>query len=169
MKLKIFYLLVFLSVAVLIALTPVLPGISIGLNADRLAVQTHSKIIGTIKNNKVVEGCGCSLQVPSKSQKYSQDSVFLADFSQHAWMNIDGKDVKLTQVKTTEPKGALKKGARFQEVYLAPHTKVQIDYVVSSVCKPQDQECEFTGYDANIKVTRDRRQQIVKTVGGCGC
>lgn len=80
-------------------------------------------------------------------------------------MNIEGKDTKLRRVKTTEPQGALKQGHRLQKTYIAPRTKVQIDYVVDSVCT-QDQECEVTGYDASITVTRNQRKQIV---GSCGC
>lgn len=173
MKIKIIHLLVFISVAVAIAFTPVMQGISMDLNSYQIAAS--SKLVGTIKNTNIPDGCGCSLQLPSESQTGRQKYIFARNLvtegnSLVAWMNIDGKDTKLRRVKTTEPKGELKLGDRFQEIYLAPQTKVKIDYVVDFVCPPQSQgDCEATGYKANITVTRDRRQQTVKTVGGCGC
>lgn len=176
MKRKIVFVLVFMSVAVAIAFTPVLQGISMDLNGYQVAAKTgNSKIVGSIKNTNFIEGCNCTLQLPSESQKIQGKYIFARNWnaegnSDIAWMNIDGKDTKLRRVKTTEPKGELKLGDRFQEIYLAPQTKVKIDYVVDFVCPPQSQgDCEATGYKANITVTRDRRQQTVKTVGGCGC
>lgn len=176
MKRKIVLILLFVSVAVASAFTQVQPGRSIDLNAYPIATKTgNSQIVGTIKNVNFIEGCNCNLQLPSDSQKFEPKYIFARNIyagisSDIAWMNIEGKDTKLRRVKTTEPQGALKPGTRFQEVYLAPHTKVQIDYVVSFVCPPQSQgDCEATGYDASITVTRNQRQQIVKTVGSCGC
>lgn len=175
MKRKIVFVLVFMSVAVAIAFTPVLQGISMDLNAYQVAAKTgNSKIVGSIKNPNIRDGCGCTLQLPSESQKIDGKNIFARNInaglsSDIAWMNIEGKDTKLRRVKTTEPPGKLKPGTRFQEVYLAPRTKVQIDYVVDSACKPEAQDCEVTGYNANITVTRNRSKQIVKTVGSCGC
>lgn len=77
---KIFLVLVFMSVAVAIAFTPVLQRISMDLNTYQIAAKTgNSKIVGTIKNTNFIEGCNCTLQLPSDSQteqKYIARNIY---------------------------------------------------------------------------------------------
>ena len=84
-------------------------------------------------------------------------------------MNIRGKDVQLRLVSSTEPAHrVIKKGDRFSRRYLAGGAKVRIDFVTTSVCEPNDEQCESTSYDAIITATQHDRKQTVKAVGGCG-
>ena len=96
MKRKIVLVLVFTFVGMLLAFTPVMQGISRDLNAYQIAAKTgNSKIIGTIKNPNIREGCSCTLQLPLDSQRGEQKAIFIRNLyaegsSNIAWMNIEG-------------------------------------------------------------------------------
>jgi hypothetical protein len=85
------------------------------------------------------------------------------------WSDSKIKDTKLRLVKHVESKGEPKKGDRSKSIYATGNIKVQVDYVVTDICDPKDQECEVTSYAATITVKRGSSQQVVKAVGSSGC
>ncbi len=133
-----------------------------------IATEQKTPKIGTIKKS-LVDGCACSLQLPSDYQRRKQDFVFLSDFADIVQMNIDGQDIKLKLVKETKAKGKAKVGNRHSEAYISGQTRVRIDWLVTEVCDPKDESCEVTWYSAVITVNRSGQIQKVKALGMCGC
>jgi hypothetical protein len=122
--------------------------------------------IGNIKNTNVVEGCSCSLQMRKTSNRY----VFLSDYEKRsAWMNIDGRDIKLSFVSTTEKRRATRparKGDRFTDRWSGGGVEVKIDYVVTA---PMTRDKEYVDYGVTITITKNGKTQIAKASGNCGC
>ena len=83
-------------------------------------------------------------------------------------MNIDGKDVNLKLVGTTN-ESDWEVGARSYKRYKANGIAVRIDFVVTRICKPGDEQCESTDYDATFTVTKAGRKRVIKAKGVCGC
>lgn len=123
-------------------------------------------IIGNIKNIDVVEGCSCSLSIRKNSNSY----VFLSDYERKfAWMNIDGRDIKLSFVSTTQNQRAnraARKGDRFTDKWSARGVDIKIDYLVTA---PMTQDKEYVDYGVTITVTKDGKIQTTKASGNCGC
>jgi hypothetical protein len=139
-----------------------------------VSAQNASKpsLVARLKNNTVVTGCGCYFQLrgtPLQSERY----VFLASIEEEgektAWMNIGGRDVKLTRTRNMDSKGRLRVGSRSTRRYIAGDISVDVTYIATRVCKRDDENCESTDYDATFVVKKGQRSQVVKAVGGCGC
>lgn len=85
-------------------------------------------------------------------------------------MNLDGRDVK---VKLTTPSHLRKRtkrvGDRSSDVWIADGVRVKVDWIVSTVCKPTELDCEVTWYTATITVTRNGQSATAQTKGLCGC
>jgi hypothetical protein len=130
---------------------------------------TSSARIANITDNNLVGGCGCYFQSVTESRRRSDKFIFVAGMEEeYAWMNIDGKDVKLTL--TASSKSSVERaGMRSYERYRAANIGVRIDYVVTRVCKPNDEDCEATAYDATFSVTNHGRKRVIKSRGYCGC
>src|SRR5436190_18938963 len=129
----------------------------------------QKSLIGTLSNPELVDGCGCYLRTPAENlKKNSKRFVFMSGLeNEPAYVNIAGKDVKLKQVSSTEPKEA-KKGGRFSKTYSAPGLKVQLDFLTTKVCGPHDEECEVTDYEATLNAQQGSDSQSVKLAGECG-
>ncbi|MGB7208646.1 MAG: hypothetical protein WBD27_08300 [Pyrinomonadaceae bacterium] len=123
-------------------------------------------VIGNLRNTDVVQGCSCSLR---KTKAYGQ-YAFLCDYEKKfAWMNIDGRDVKLNFVGTTQKQRrtrAERLGDRFTDTWRSGNLTVSINHVVTDAAAPGE---EVTEYGVMIKVSRDGRTQTVKGFGDCGC
>lgn len=116
-----------------------------------------------------VEGCGCYFKFPLESGD-SERYVFFEDFSEKSpVMNIDGRNIRLKLISSTEPNRSKRKGERFNRTYGAGNLRVRINFVVTSVCAPNDEQCESDSYNATIIVTRRNQKRTIKVVGGCGC
>jgi hypothetical protein len=135
------------------------------------AVRTRLALkIGSIKNSNVVDGCGCYFYPPSERGKRFGKYIFMAELNEEdAWMNIGGEDVKLGLFDSSKPKARLRVGDSSYRKYMAGGLRVRADYVVTDICKPDDESCESTGYTATFTVTKNGRRRIVKAEGGCGC
>ena len=126
--------------------------------------------IADIRDPSVVDGCGCYFQLPAERKKKRSDKyVFMEGLDgEGAWMNIDGKDMKLSLIGST--KGLVGGvGTRSHTRYRANGIAVRVDFVVTRVCGPDDENCESTDYDATFTVTKGGRKRIVKAKGVCGC
>jgi len=127
-------------------------------------------MLSNIKDESVFEGCGCYFSYPSESRKRFPKYVFASSFDEKTgWANIDGRDVRLRLTSSTRPKGREKIGSRLTRTYEAAGIKVSVAYITTRLCKPNDENCESTDYDATVTVTKGDRKQTVTLKGGCGC
>lgn len=158
------YLMLALTLALTLALsTPVLPA-----QKRRGAQINDKKLIGYV-GGVDVGASGCDFQFAGESRS-SMRYIFFEDISDGVpYMNIDGRNVRLKLVGSTEPyRGAERKGERFVRRYTSGDIRVRMDIVVTKVCDPYDESCEFNWHKAVITVTRGNRTQTVEAVGGCG-
>ena len=122
-------------------------------------------MIAYIKNEDLVDMCGCTFA----HRANSPGTTFAADASgETAWMNIDGEDVKF---KLTHSGGSKvhRIGSRYTDTYEAEGVKALVVRTVNRLCVPYNSECETTGYNVTITVSKDGRRAIVKAKGQCGC
>jgi hypothetical protein len=130
---------------------------------------SNVSLIRNISGAVDVQGCGCYFQFPSEDRR-SGRYLFFEDFSEESpLMNIDGENVRLKLISSTEPSEGVKRGGRFSRSYVSSNIKVRIDFVATSVCAPNDEACESTNYDVTVTVIKGSRRQSVKAIGGCGC
>jgi len=130
--------------------------------------RTHS-LIGPIKDESVEDTCGCRFGYPSKDNISFPAYVFLTSYDiETAWMNIDGRDVRLRLAHTTELK-KVRVGGRFRSRYVASGIKVLIVYTITRMCIPYGPDCEMVGYNARVTVIKGTRRQRVRLEGACGC
>jgi hypothetical protein len=130
----------------------------------------RASLVGVVRGSTEVESCGCYLRLPSESAR-SNRYVFYNDFdNESVLMNINGRNVKLKLIKSTQPTSrSLKLKERFSEWYISGKIKVRLDFITTGVCDPNDEGCESVFFKTNITATDGTHRQIVKTVGGCGC
>ncbi len=139
-----------------------------------VSAQSASKrgLVANLKNNAVAEGCGCYFRfrgTPTNAQRYLFFSSIAEDDEKTAWMNIEGRDVKLSLAGKRDPKGRERVGNRSTRRYVADDISVEATYIATRVCKRDDDSCESTDYSATFVVRRGATTQVVKAVGGCGC
>ena len=129
---------------------------------------TDTKLIGYVSGVEVA-GSGCDFQLAGESRSSRRYIFFEDDSDGVPYMNIDGRNVRLKLVSSTEPyRRAERKGDRFVRSYASGDVRVRMAIVVTSVCAPTDEGCEFTGYKATITISKGNRKQTVNAVGGCG-
>jgi len=125
---------------------------------------TVNNLIGTLKNAKVINDCGCSLHNINSYILYTDLD------EKEGYINLDGKDVKLKLVSKVDYKGKPRVGKKFSRKYTARDVTVLVEYVITSVCDPKDESCEFINHSGTITATKDFRiQKMAKLPGGCGC
>lgn len=131
------------------------------------------KLIGNLENSAVADGCGCYFQFrnsPRGSERYLLFSEIVEEGEKTAWMNIEGRDVKLALASKTDPKGKERIGSRSTRRYLGEkQIVVDATYITTRLCKPDEESCESTQYVATFKVRKGKKGQVVKAVGSCGC
>jgi len=124
-----------------------------------------TSMIGYIKNEDLVDMCGCTFE----HRTSTRGNTFAADASNEiAWMNIDGEDVKLKLTHSGGSK-AHRIGSRYTQTYEAEGVKALLVMIVNRLCVPYSPECETTGYNVTITVSKDTRRATVKARGQCGC
>src|SRR5262249_17925193 len=104
---------------------------------------TVNNLIGTLKNGTIVDGCSCSLQTPKDYKNPSSNRyILLSDIDEkEAYINLDGKDVKLKLVSRVDYKGKARVDKKFSRKYTAGNVTLFVEYVITSVCAPKDEEC----------------------------
>ncbi|MGI9168092.1 MAG: hypothetical protein ACR2G5_17215 [Pyrinomonadaceae bacterium] len=139
-----------------------------------ISAQTASKrgLVANLKNT-VVDSCGCYFRFRG-SARNAERYIFsssIDDDQKMAWMNIAGRDLKLTLEKEEGLKGREQErvGARSTARFAAGDIKVSATYVVTRVCDTNDESCESTDYDATFVVRKGGKSQVVKAAGSCGC
>jgi hypothetical protein len=125
-----------------------------------------SPSVGNIRNTSVVEGCSCSLSRGKNSIKY----VFLSDYEKKsAWINVDGRDIKLKFAGTTQIRRRNRpdrRGDKFTDKWGSPGVTVRIDYIVTA---PMTDGNEATDYATTITVTKNGKGRSIIATGNCGC
>lgn len=130
-------------------------------------------LVGNVKDNSLAEGCGCYIKfrnTPEKADRYILFSS-IEDDNTTAWMNIDGRDVKLKLEKIIGPFGTERErvGSRSILKYRAGDITVTGTYVDTKECAPNDENCESTQYSVTFVVKKGSKSQVVKAKGSCGC
>lgn len=125
-------------------------------------------VIGFIRNSTDFDGAGCTLW-PRTDRKYADGrDLFRSDFDGRAVMNIDGRDRPLKLTASSEPKIKLKVGRRSMYRYQGDGVTVNVRYIVTGICKPDDESCEVTNFDAVVTVTTGSGVRRLEVHGICG-
>ena len=154
------------SFAMCVLLTLVVLGTVSAQRASKRSLVAH------LTKSAVVDGCGCYFKFRGTSQDAERYIFFSSiDDEKSAWMNVGGRDVKLTLEKETGLKGKEEErvGSRSTATYSSRDIRVTGTYVVSRVCDANDENCESTQYDVTFVVKKGTKSQVVKASGGCGC
>ena len=116
-----------------------------------------------------IGGCGCSLALNAADLREGR-YIFIQDDGEPAYINLDGKDLKLEEVDSGGSEAVIEKvGDRSWVAYVAGDVKVRIDRTVTRVCDPKDESCEVTYYKAILTVSRRTQKTTIRTIGLCGC
>ncbi|HEV2664152.1 MAG TPA: hypothetical protein VG324_04540 [Blastocatellia bacterium] len=116
-----------------------------------------------------IGGCGCSLALNADDLRKGR-YVFIQDDGEPAYINLDGKDLKLEEVDSGGSQAVIEKvGDRSWIAYVAGDVKVRIDRTVTQVCDPKDESCEVTYYKVILTVSRKTQRTTIRTIGLCGC
>lgn len=131
--------------------------------------KSRSPVIGSLKR-LLNYGCDCKLQTLKEAGKERLDRfVFQSDLAATpAWMNIDGKDIRLQFIYSSPATNGVLLGSRHYKKYKARGISVLIRYVVTAVCPEENPDCDATGYRATIIVSKGGRRQSIKATGMCG-
>lgn len=150
-----------LPMAFLLLLTVALY-VSAQKNLPKRSQQARLPRIGTIKNLENViaasaDGCGNHFLVLEHKATRARESIFISDAANSdAWMNLDGRDVRLKLGKTT---------LRFRQngdvfarhEYRAGNTHIAVSF--------HDRPDYIYPYPAKIIVRNNRRARLVRAVG----
>jgi hypothetical protein len=128
-------------------------------------------LVARLSNNAIADGCGCYFQYRGtpKNEQYYLFFSSIEDAEKAAWMNIEGRDVKLKLTRKRDPTGRMRVGSKSTRRYVAGDISVEATYIATKVCERDDEACESTDYSATFAVRKGIRVQVVKAVGGCGC
>lgn len=128
-------------------------------------------LVATLKDNAIAEGCGCYFKfrgTPRNTERYLFFSSVEEDDERTAWMNIEGRNVKLSLARKKDAKRE-RVGSRSTRSYVADDISVEATYITTKFCKQADEHCESTEYDASFLVKKGSKSQVVKAIGSCGC
>jgi len=101
-------------------------------------------------------GTGDLLWYYVKTEDWEQDGweqriICSADAAQDKWMRLNGRDVKLKLLSTTNPNDAATKGTQFLEAYAAGVYRVHLDYVQTN--DPKIDKSDFATYNVKFTLT----------------
>ncbi|HYE75913.1 MAG TPA: hypothetical protein VEF04_21390 [Blastocatellia bacterium] len=106
--------------------------------------------IGYVKNSDI--GCGCYF-ARSLSDLRKDRYIYSEIINEPAFINVNGKNLKLNPVASSEANGEEKVGQRSWETFTARDLKIRLEKVVTKVCDPNDESCEVTYYNATLTVS----------------
>jgi hypothetical protein len=128
--------------------------------------------VGYVSDVNAADGCGGYFYWPGEEKKQDAKSIFTWNAGEQPWMNLNGRDVQLKLVKSTESEENGKKGGRYYEIYQAGKMTIRVDYHVTWTCEadmPKSESCEVTHYDLKITFTQNDRQKTIHAKGDFGC
>jgi hypothetical protein len=126
-------------------------------------------LIGTLKRLHNY-GCDCKLQsVKAARRNLGRNYLLQSDLGATlAWMNIDGKDIRLKLVYASSATNGVLLGSRSYKKFSSRGISVLIRYVVNAVCAEENPDCDEVGHIATISVNKNGRRQTIKAIGMCG-
>jgi hypothetical protein len=126
-------------------------------------------LIGNLKQLRNY-GCDCKLQtLKAASRDLGRNYVLQSDLGATlAWMNIDGKDIRLKLSYASSATNGVLLGSRSYKKFSARGISVLIRYVVNAVCAEENPDCDEVGHLATISVNKNGRRQTIKATGMCG-
>ena len=122
--------------------------------------------LGYVKNGDL--DCGEAYAYTLKDLR-NRRFIFAEGMDEPASINVNGNNIKLHPVDSSEGKGKEKIGRRSWKTYTAGYLKVRLDKVVTKICDPTDESCEVIYYKVVMTVTRKSQKIIVKLTGFEGC
>ena len=115
-----------------------------------------------------VFGCGCSIS-RNRSEERKLKFILETPMDDATYIQLNGKRVTLRQVAASKLRRRERVGDRSWETYAAGDVTVRVDYVVTRVCGPNEEDCEVTNYRATMTISRGKQRLVVKGVASCGC
>jgi hypothetical protein len=138
--------------------------------ARRAARQSAPRVAEIADRSEVSRtvSCGFYFELPKKVETGSNSYVFISQMNgREAWMNLDGRDVRLGLVRISPyPKERL--GARRRIDYHARGGyTVRVETTVVGLS--DENNYEPTRFHVRLTVSRGGRTRIVRAVGTAGC
>jgi hypothetical protein len=129
-----------------------------------------SPVLGNLKRLHKTYGCDCKFQTLKEARTDPANKfVFQSDLAgTFAWVNIDGKDLKLKLIYASPATNGVLLGSRSYKKFSAKGISILIRYVVNAVCPEENPDCDATGFIATITVTSSGHRQSLKATGMCG-
>lgn len=127
--------------------------------------------VGYVTKANTQGGCGCEFYWP-RDEKNKEKNIFSSNFGKETWMNLNGKDAKLTWIKFVDIQKERGKGSRSYEIYQYEKMEIRVDYLITWTCRtdaPDNESCEEIHYDIKITFSQNGRHKIIKAKGICGC
>lgn len=131
------------------------------------SVSSSSKFtLGYVEDAAI--GCGCSFSY-NLSDLRNHKHLLISPMDEDTYITLDGQKLKLQLLAELKGKRKERVGDRSWQIYSGGDVKVRVDYVVTKVCDPNDEDCEATYYRANMTVTRGKQRLVVRGIAICGC
>lgn len=127
--------------------------------------QSSSFKLGYIK--PTVSDSGCSL-ARRTSAVQKDDLIFYSLSDETGYINLNGKELKLQPARASKEKPTEQVGDRSWKMYAAGAVRLRIDFTVTRICDPNDEQCEVTNYSATVTVQRRAQRIVVRAIGICG-
>jgi hypothetical protein len=122
--------------------------------APTLAQVNKLPKVGILKNKGGDMGCYLSF---ANARVKSNNSLIFYSGANVVWMNLDGKDTKLTEVSHINKKDSASRTLKVNNL------KIKIDF---QSLKPSENNLNTK---AKITMTRNGRSQVIQAIGYCGC
>lgn len=125
-------------------------------------------VIGPLRDRNPAWRCGCAFSTPGDRKAF----VFAHPFGRGpAWINIDGKDVKLTLIN---PVGDANDWSEKNPIgttltYKGAGLRVKVIPGKLTSCPPKDESCEGVGVEAVLVIQGRGLRKSLNVVGACGC
>lgn len=130
----------------------------------KAASEGRTIVVGTVGQNVLkYAGCGCYFSRPRTKAIIFFSPIEEESNEKEAWMNIDGRDVKMQLLSTSDPPGNARIGSRFTRVYAGGGLKVQAVYVTTRL------HYESASFAATFTIMKLGTTSTLKAEGGCGC
>jgi hypothetical protein len=102
-----------------------------------------------------------------KKDRIDSKAIAMFDPNIKGVINIDGRDIKLKQVKYYMPDKNNKVGRGGYRIYKGTNITVQLDYIFTSLCGLKDEQCEVYTYKGTLDINyKGKRRKVNITAFG---
>jgi hypothetical protein len=122
--------------------------------------------LGYVKAGAI--GCGCAFSRNNEDFR-NHRYIYIEGMDEPAFINLNGKNIELNPVSSSEYSGEEKIGQQSWETFTSGDLKTRLEKIVTKVCDPEDESCEVTYYKARMTLIRKNERLEVELVGSCGC